>query len=494
MSELPAGWAEAPLADVGTWCGGGTPSKANPAFWSDGKIPWVSPKDMKVNTIRDAEDHITDAAVAGSATNLVESGSVLMVTRSGILRHTFPVAVTARQVSLNQDLKALSPYEGLSAEYIAWALRWQGGSILRTCAKGGTTVQSVETDQLLRFRIPIAPSQEQERIVAAIEEQFSRLDAGVAALHRVAQNLKLMRAAVLQAAVSGQLLPLARGDVPIAVDQICADRRATWEEYTSKQYKEPAGPVSFPLPVPEHWRIASLEAITDPVRVICYGILMPKEHIENGVPYVRVKDMKGWAIDVPGLNRTAPEIAAKYARASLHAGDLLLAIRGSYGRVAIVPPELDGANITQDSARIAAHPAIDHRYLLYYLGGSVANRYYQRVARGVAVKGVNIGDLRAMPVPIPPWDEQVAIADEVERQFSFLDLAEGVVRAQLRRSASLRSSILAAAFAGNLASQDSGDEPAAALLDRITAEQQSSNGQGRGAAGKRRRPRKGIAA
>jgi type I restriction enzyme S subunit len=77
------------MGEVGRWFGGGTPSKANPHFWTGGKIPWVSPKDMKF-------DLITEDAVAQSATNLVEAGSILIVVRSGILQHTIPVAVAQR--------------------------------------------------------------------------------------------------------------------------------------------------------------------------------------------------------------------------------------------------------------------------------------------------------------------------------------------------------------------------------------------------------------
>jgi type I restriction enzyme S subunit len=106
-SELPRGWTRQAMADIGHWFGGGTPSKANPRFWTGGKIPWVSPKDMKSDLITDAKDHITVEAVAQSATNLVEEGSILIVVRSGILQHTLPVAVTQRQVTLNQDLKAI---------------------------------------------------------------------------------------------------------------------------------------------------------------------------------------------------------------------------------------------------------------------------------------------------------------------------------------------------------------------------------------------------
>jgi type I restriction enzyme, S subunit len=94
--QLPEGWIRLTMGDVGRWVGGGTPSKANPRFWTDGNIPWVSPKGMKFDLITDAQDHITEDAVAQSATNLVPAGSVLIVVRSGILQHTLPVAVAQR--------------------------------------------------------------------------------------------------------------------------------------------------------------------------------------------------------------------------------------------------------------------------------------------------------------------------------------------------------------------------------------------------------------
>ena len=68
--ELPSGWIRLTMGEVGRWFGGGTPSKANPRFWTGGEIPWVSPKDMKFDLITDAQDHITEDAVAQSATNL----------------------------------------------------------------------------------------------------------------------------------------------------------------------------------------------------------------------------------------------------------------------------------------------------------------------------------------------------------------------------------------------------------------------------------------
>src|SRR3954465_14966197 len=95
MSELPLGWATTSLGR------------------------WVSPKDMKSPVVHDAEDHITDAAVEASATQVIRPGSVLIVTRSGILRHSLPVATTAQDVALNQDLKALTPACGILPTFVA---------------------------------------------------------------------------------------------------------------------------------------------------------------------------------------------------------------------------------------------------------------------------------------------------------------------------------------------------------------------------------------
>jgi type I restriction enzyme S subunit len=150
-NSLPESWSWATLEELGSWGGGGTPSMARPEFWTNGKYPWVSSKDMKRFELFDTEDHITSEAIKESSTNLYPAGTVLLVTRSGILRHTLPVAVSCAAVTINQDLKALTPHKGIDAKYVAYAIRAAGQKILQECAKDGTTVQSVEFDALKRW-------------------------------------------------------------------------------------------------------------------------------------------------------------------------------------------------------------------------------------------------------------------------------------------------------------------------------------------------------
>jgi len=203
--KLPDGWTWHPLGDLGTWTGGGTPSKSNARYWSRGSVPWVSPKDMKVDVIGVTEDMITPAAVDESSAKYVAERSILMVMRSGILRHSFPIAVTDRVVTVNQDLRALTPYPGVNSSFVSLYLKFAARRILEECSKDGTTVNSVEVAALERFPVPIAPDKEQQRIATRIDQLFTQIADGERALAEARKDLEKFRRALLKAAVTGEL-------------------------------------------------------------------------------------------------------------------------------------------------------------------------------------------------------------------------------------------------------------------------------------------------
>lgn len=147
----PMGWPTEGLAELFDVVGGGTPSSSDSSFWQ-GDIPWVSPKDMKRDVITDTEDHITEEAVANSATRLVKKGSILVVYRSGILAHTFPVAIAGRDLTLNQDMKALTSKGELLNEYLyGWLI--SARNLTLSCVKKGATVHNVDGGRFLSLRI-----------------------------------------------------------------------------------------------------------------------------------------------------------------------------------------------------------------------------------------------------------------------------------------------------------------------------------------------------
>jgi type I restriction enzyme M protein len=162
-------WPFVPLGQLTRRASGGTPSKENNAFWR-GTIPWVSPKDMKLDVLHDTEDHVSEAAVKGSATSLIPAGTLLCVVRSGILKHSLPLAITGREMCFNQDIIALIPTDGrLEVNYLYWMLKSRSSEILEKGIKPGVTVQSFHSGFFSQFEIPLPPLAVQQEIVAEIE-------------------------------------------------------------------------------------------------------------------------------------------------------------------------------------------------------------------------------------------------------------------------------------------------------------------------------------
>jgi len=245
---------------------------------------------------------------------------------------------------------------------------------------------------------------EQRRIVAEIEKQFTRLEAGVAALRRVQANLKRYRAAVLKASIGADDSP----------------------------------------------RISLVDLVERGAKVL-YGILQPGPEIHDGIPYVRPTEIHLDKIQLGEIRKTSREIAAKYTRSILRTGDIILSIVGTIGKVATVPAELDGGNITQSSVRIRPDSTkVRGDYLAWVLRSPFAVRQYDAARLGTAVPRLNVAHVRDLLIPAPPLAEQTRIVAEVERRLSVVEELEAVVSANLQRAGRLRQSILQKAFTGQL--------------------------------------------
>ncbi len=184
--------------------GGGTPNTGTPSYWN-GDIPWVSPKDMKVDFIRETEDYITNTAIKESAVNLIPSNSVLCVFRSGILKHTFPVAINKVEVTLNQDMKALIPNKLISSEYLRYMLTGLNDVILNICVKAVATVESVEAKYFFNLFVPIPPASEQVAIVDFLNREISTIDTLVNKIECQIELLEEYKQSLITSAVTGKI-------------------------------------------------------------------------------------------------------------------------------------------------------------------------------------------------------------------------------------------------------------------------------------------------
>ncbi|WP_303293333.1 restriction endonuclease subunit S [Marinobacter sp. ST-43] len=157
-------------------------------------------------------------------------------------------------------------------------------------------------------------------------------------------------------------------------------------------------------------KTTALDSFVDPRAPICYGILKPGEHVSDGIPVIKVKNIIGGRVLEDDLLRTSLQIHNQYKRAEVNQGDLLLTIRGTTGRVAIVPPSLAGANITQDTARIRVSSDDDPMYVFYALQSPSVQQQIDLNTVGQAVKGINIAEVRKLKIFHPDASEQKKIA------------------------------------------------------------------------------------
>jgi type I restriction enzyme, S subunit len=208
VGVIPSEWNVQRLGDLGSWRGGTTPSMRNSAYWSSGTVPWAASGDIRSTLLSDTSLKITDAALKQASVALLPPNSILIVTRSGILRKYLPVAKNIYATAINQDIKALRPDTHVSADYLLHVLVAQGRRILARCLKAGTTVESIDSSWLKAYEVPIPSLPEQ----CTIAEVLSDADVLIAALDQLIAKKRDIKTGVMQELLTGERrLPGFRG-------------------------------------------------------------------------------------------------------------------------------------------------------------------------------------------------------------------------------------------------------------------------------------------
>ncbi|MGB7961581.1 MAG: restriction endonuclease subunit S [Propionicimonas sp.] len=323
----------------------------------------------------------------------------------------------------------------------------------------GTTRLKLTRAAMDRIPVAVAPAAEQERIVAAIEEAFSLLDAGETALHNTRTRLKRMRDSVLIAAVTGQLVPQDPTGTP--ADKLLAGLGVS---STADVSELPA--------VPPSWAWARLGELAEVVGGVTKDAKRQGDTGNVEVPYLRVANVQRGYLDLTAIATIrVPE--AKATQLALHAGDVLFnegGDRDKLGRGWVWDGQIPGCIHQNHVYRARLADGIEPRFVSWW-GNTFGRGWFEFHGKQTTnLASINLTTLKSFPVPLPPLEEQSRIVAEVERLFSFIEAAERAVEAGLARSKGLRRSVLKAAFEGRLVEQDPSDEPASVLLGRIAAE------------------------
>jgi type I restriction enzyme S subunit len=391
---------------------------------------------MKRRLIEDAADKLSESALSHSSTKLVPPGSVLIVTRSGILQHSVPVAVTAREVAINQDLKALVPRPGVNARFVAAQLRASAREILDAAMKSGTTVESLDFDRLKAFEIPLAPTNEQARIVAKLEPLLARCDTIRAEVNRVEKLTVRERRNALAAAFRGTLTRAPRAPS----GELEGWRTVPLGSLLSERPMNGLSPRSSPT---------ANGALTLRLSATTSGTLRLDADTTKRVEFVPAPDSKYWLR--PGDLLVQRANTLKYVGAA--------AIFDGEERTYIYPDLMMRVRIDDPMLR---------RYVWRFLNSPDARLYFQQRATGSAgnMPKITGAVLAALPVPLPPKDQMEAVVDAIDRVLARLDTIERDNRRSAELVDRLERAFLVRASTGRLVKQDPNDEPAMAMLAR----------------------------
>jgi type I restriction enzyme S subunit len=290
-----------------------------------------------------------------------------------------------------------------------------------------TAVPSLRRPDLESAAIALPPLEAQARIVEAIEEQFSRLDAAVESLRGSKIRISSLRTALLKAAVEGRMFSTDETHFGIGKN----DART-----------EPN--------LPSGWRWVTVGEIATRIE---YGSSAKANVLsDGGVPVVRMGNVVDGTLDMSNL-KYLPRDHPDVPRFSLKEGDLLFNRTNS--------PELVGKTAVFKGRartvfasyliRVSFQPHVNPQFVAHVINSPYGRAHIARIrSQQVGQANVNGSKLRALPIPLPPLSEQVRIVAELERQFSIIDAMAKTIDAGLQRAAALRQSILSRAFSGDL--------------------------------------------
>ncbi|WP_307856095.1 restriction endonuclease subunit S [Nocardioides faecalis] len=370
--------------------GGGTPRRSTPEFYG-GSIPWVTPKDMKQAVIDDSSVRLTQAGMDSSPAKLIAPGSVLVVVRSGVLKHTLPVALTTAPVTVNQDMKALTPSDEVHPAFLARLIKSLQPLVLSWVR--ATTADNFPIENLLDLDVQIPPLSEQRRIAAILDQ---------------ADALRAKRRRILT--------------LVDALPQSIFD-----DLFGSEIWNSTIG------------EIASVQ--TGP-----FGSLLHKEdYVSGGVSVINPMHIRNGQLQ-PDVEFSVTESkAASLSLYRLQEGDVVLGRRGEMGRAGVVGAQHVGM-LCGTGSLILRPRDVDSRFLHSVVTSPRMKAHLERSSLGATLPNLNATIVRTSPAPRAPDQAQAQFAEALRA----VDGSRSATRRAAIKNDELFASLQSRAFRGEL--------------------------------------------
>ena len=461
--KLPDGWEWVTIGDLVNKMVGGCSTKKSD-YLSEG-ILVLNKGHIKANGIVELgikKRYVSKEYASNNPTKVVASGTVLVTLRDLSVKADFLGLIgryrETEKALITQGMCSLDLNESVLPNYL---IHYSNAPVYRDSVKEmkvGSTQVHLRNGVFLGIGIPLPPLEEQKRIVAEIEKQFSRLDKAVANLKRVKANLKRYKDAVLKAAVEGKLTEGWRKQHPDAepadklLERILAERRDKGQG--RGRYKEPAAPDTTDLPeLPEGWVWVALDSLIAGIEAGKSFKCDERTPGSGEVGVVKVSAVSWGEYDeyesktCLDPNLVKPELFVK-------TGDFLFSRANT---IELVGACVISKNVTKQvmlSDKILRWKLVCgfDRWVLHYLRSSFGRSEIERLATGNQESMRNIGQdrIRSIRIPLPSISEREAVLADVEHNLTIVAGSEAQIEANLHRADRLRQSILAKAFSGQL--------------------------------------------
>ena len=371
---------------------------------------------------------------------LYPENTLLLVTRSGILRHTIPVAILKKPATINQDLKAIMLYTPNLEEYIYICIKGMESRLILEYTKAGATVENINFDAFQKILLPIPPENQIQRIIDATndtDEVIGKLKIDQEDLIDIIDKTK---SKILDHAIRGKLVPQNPDDEPASVllERIKAEKEELIKAGKNKRDKKES--VIFkgednsyyekidgfdicidekiPFSLPENWRWERLGNISTIARG---GSPRPIEDYltesNDGINWIKIGDTEQGGKYISSTREKIIPAGLSKTR-YVKSGDFLLTNSMSFGRPYILKTDgciHDGWLVIGDIENV-----FNQDYLYYALSSGFMYKVFSEVAAGSTVKNLKSDTVRAVFFPVPPYDDQVRIANYVEKLFATL--------------------------------------------------------------------------
>lgn len=442
---LPEGWESMALQKVVSHKKGKKPKRLEEEKW-EGAVPYIDIEAFETRHIKRYAD--PDSSV------LVNEGDVVVVWDGARFGHVGRVPVHGALGSTLMNIKPIM----IDPDYLLRFLQMSYETI--NSNPRGTGIPHVEPQLFWNLELPIAPFEEQKRIVAKVEELLARVNLVHERLTKVKKILKRFSQSALAAACSGRLTAEWRKShtditpAEVSIQEILSLREKQWamENGPANKFRPPKNRKTNDLPdIPENWKYASSDALFLFITSGSRG--WAKYYSKTGHTFLRVGNLDHDTInlDLSNTQYVDPPVGAERDRTQVRGGDILISITADVGMIGIVPDEIGEAYVNQHVAISRPVEGVYRPFLAWYLASPKGGQaQFQNLQRGATKVGLGLDDIRSVSVPFPPVEEQKEIVSRINTLFSLADGIEERVVAVIESTEGLTRAILAKAFRGEL--------------------------------------------